>query len=166
MSEVNPVSEPTRRPRRCDAVFDGAPASFTGPFASLVHCHLLIPPLHTTHFALPPRTGDTRSVIWWSGSVFVIASPYKRPYEYASDTFPPDDWIIENFVDKPKCAGGAPGKCDDCDQCSLFTDWRREKGVAPFDSFDADGRAPMELSDDERERLGDSICGLCGGFVD
>jgi hypothetical protein len=160
------VSDPAASPRRCGAVFADAPASFTGPFASLAHCQLLIPPLHTTHFALPPRTGDTRAAIWWSGSVFVIVSSYKRPYEYASGTFPPDDWIIANFVNTPDCAGGAPGKCDDCDLCSLFTDWRREKGVAPFDNFDLPSLSPMEISDEDRERLGEPICGLCGGRVE
>jgi hypothetical protein len=34
-----------------------------------------------------------------------------------------------------------------------------------FDGFDALGHTPMEISDEDRERLGESICGLCGGFV-
>jgi hypothetical protein len=158
---------PASRPRRCGAVFDGAPASFTGPFARLVHCQLLRSSPHTTHFASPPHSGDTRYVIWWSGSVFVIAAPYKRPYEYKPGVFPPGDWIIANFVNTPDCNGSvAPdGDCDSCDRCSLFASWRRGNSVDEFDDFDVSGQNPMFLSDKEREHLGDPICGLCGGFV-
>src|SRR5205809_341064 len=93
------VSDPaSRRARRCGVIFADAPSSFTGPFASRVHCQLLHRIPHTTHFASPTRTGATRSVIWWSGSVFDIISLYKHPYEYASGTVPPGDWIVANFV--------------------------------------------------------------------
>jgi len=158
----------SRRPPRCGAVFDGAPYSFTGPFAQLVHCQLLRSFPHTTHFAAPKWTGAIGSVIWWAGSVFVIVSSYKRPYEYASGTFPSGDWILASFVNTPDCDGSvAPdGNCDSCVRCSLFASWRRENHIDEFDTFHASGQNPMFLTEEEQDRIGDSVCALCGGFTD
>jgi len=107
-------------------------------------------------------------VIWWSGSVFAIASPYKRPYEYDPGTFPPGDWIVAYFAHAGDCVGSvAPGDCDGdgCARCSLFAGWRHEHGVIEYDSpLDIPDLTPGDSRIDQ-DRLGDSICGLCGGFI-
>jgi|SRR5437870_5615101 len=132
------------------------------PFYGISRCRFLASIRHDVHVGVCVGLLSNASVWWRPETDSVIVRTYKPYYDYVS--FPPGNWLLANF-DKRECSGNAGITCDSCKRCKKFAAWRHENGVDEYDSaLDIPGLTPGDSRIDQN-RLGESICGLCGGFV-